>query len=193
MSHSTLKETDNPLVSPTEALALLNTETTENVVDSPQDLDESAQEDSSLRTFFGINLGAIGLLLDEGVDKEMVDNLECCPVPNSPSWLKGFTNVRGQITPVFDLNDFLQLDQEKSDQLEGEYLLVIGKGVSSFAINLTDFPEKLALGEQQHNSNTDVVPKVLQPHVRQVYFQDRLWCEWDYLGFMTMLKERLAQ
>ena len=55
----------------------------------------------------GILCGSWALAFPFDWARQIVDRFELSPIPKSPNWLLGATNVDGNILPVIDLNAYL--------------------------------------------------------------------------------------
>ncbi len=54
--------------------------------------------------------------------QEIVSNLKVTPIPNSPKFLSGVINLRGQVTPIIDLKEKFNL---KNKQSRGNYFIIV--------------------------------------------------------------------
>lgn len=68
--------------------------------------------------------------LDFGVDildsKEIIDNIELTEVPDSPFYVEGLIDLRGEVVPVVNLKK--RLNMETSDQSEGKIIITSIEG-----------------------------------------------------------------
>jgi chemotaxis signal transduction protein len=71
----------------------------------------------------GILCGSWALAFPFEWARQIVDTFECSPIPKSPAWLLGGTNVDGNILPVIDLRVYLG---ESSHSMARQQRLLIG-------------------------------------------------------------------
>jgi len=178
------------LILPSAALALLNA-----AESAPEAAADAAQREPARAlqgvAYFGLSYQRFGLLFDDRVNKELVDFENLRRLPNAPSWLQGFTNIRGAIIPVFDFNQLFGIQADKVlKTLSRNYLLVIGKGSQAFALPLQEFPHKLSFAITEAQPDQDLAPAPLRPFIRHCFRQDRPWFSIDHHAFLQDLKTR---
>ncbi|WP_320822729.1 chemotaxis protein CheW [Reinekea sp.] len=175
------------LILPSAALALLNAKTApDTAVDR---LEPDTASTGQRAAYFGLSYQRFGLLFDDRVNKELVDFENLRRLPNAPSWLQGFTNIRGAIIPVFDFNRLFGVQTDKGPKtLSRNYLLVIGKGSQAFALPLQEFPHKLSFTITEAQPDLDLAPVRLRPFIRHCFRQDRPWFSIDHHAFLQDLK-----
>src|SRR5262249_53729688 len=71
---------------------------------SPADVDEKVT-----RVRYGVRIAGLGLLIGSKTGAEVVFPLPLAAMPNSPEWLLGIINLRGNLLPVIDLYAALDL------------------------------------------------------------------------------------
>lgn len=87
---------------------------------------------------YGYRVGTLGFLVNQRVQSEVVEDPSIYPVPNSPSWMAGLMNLRGNIVPVFHLHGLLDSDEQISKQ---KNTLVLGEGESMLGIMINGLPK----------------------------------------------------
>ncbi len=195
MNSVVIPSQNNRLLTPSEALAVL------------QKLDGAeAQDDVEVSSshWFGLPLSrleqsgaSLGLLIREDCNKELIEEPAICQVPFTPSWLTGFTNVRGQITPVVNPYDFFCLDDVGSHatrergarQAPSSYILYFDHEGDSFAISVQHLPRKFTVTSNQVMSHPPGLTTDLRACVDSCYHHEGIWCEWN----LTKFKRRLTQ
>ena len=85
-------------------------------------------------------MGGIGLLIRPDCISEVVKPPPIHPIPNTPAWLSGILNLRGNLVPAFDLA--LMLDE--SVAYERPLLLVIDRGEWAAGVKIDGFPQPLS-------------------------------------------------
>lgn len=140
------------------------------------------------RARYGFRIGALGLLIESDTTSEILEHASIYPLPNTPPWLLGLINLRGNLIPIFDIKQFLALDNEEAH--EKRRLLILDQGEKAVGFYVDGLP---------HVATTDHVlsrlpplPAALQPYVAKAYAQaDFIWLEFDHPGFFQSLSERI--
>ncbi|MEJ2045469.1 MAG: chemotaxis protein CheW [Reinekea sp.] len=172
----------DPLLPPSEALALLNQHAIQQKADNETDKAVLS------RAFFGVRFDSFGLLFDDSMDKELIELSHLRTIPNSPSWLDGFSNVRGTITPVLNLHRLFGLERNEKDKLTKSYLLALNKGDTAFALPVTAFPEKLSFLDADQHHDEDLAPRRLKPYVESCFRGAIPWFLIRHCDFLKHLK-----
>lgn len=135
------------------------------------------------RVRYGFRVGNLGFLIDIDTVSEVVERATVYSVPQTPPWLVGLLNLRGNLVPVFDFNASLNLENAASDR---HYLLLLGEGgdmVGFFVENLpqvVDITHKLA--------NPPPLPGALRGYAGDIYSFDKIvWVEFDHRNFFQSL------
>jgi chemotaxis signal transduction protein len=188
---TTNRLTPQRLILPSAALALLNA--SKPAPDAAVDAAQRGPADALQRNaYFGLSFHRFGLLFEERVNKELVDFDNLRRLPNAPSWLQGFTNIRGAIIPVFNFNQLFGVETTKTAKtLSRNYLLVIDKGSQAFALPLQEFPHKLSFAITEAQPDQDLAPVRLRPFIRHCFRQERPWFSIDHHAFLQELKTRV--
>ncbi|WP_020406755.1 chemotaxis protein CheW [Hahella ganghwensis] len=200
MNSVVIPSQNNRLLTPSEALAVL------------QKLDGAeAQDDVEVSSshWFGLHLSqseqngaSLGLLIREDCNKELIEEPSICQVPFTPTWLLGFTNVRGQITPVVNPYDFFHLEDSDgqtakthssiSRQSDSSYILYFDHEGDSFAIAIHHMPRKFSVNSKQAMSHPPILTAELKACVDTCYHQEGIWCEWNLAKFKRRLTQMLT-
>lgn len=157
--------------------------------ESTQAVAASARQTAERSDFrgHGFIAGDIGLLLPPAMISEVSDPVPICRLPNTPHWLLGVVNLRGNMVPVFDISRVLGFDQEAPSQRYK--LLFVHIRDEWVGMKCKDLPVKLHLKAQRRLVKAPALPKVLLPHVRDCYHERSVWVEWDidkfFLGLMA--------
>lgn len=102
------------------------------------------------------------------LEKTLITEIQLKPViyaiPNSPVWLHGMLNLRGNILPVIDLAATLGTDLKSNP---GEFVLVLDRGVDALALLVDGLPRALtnpqaagSLAEMKLNADGFMQPGV---------------------------------
>jgi len=148
----------------------------------------------------------LGLLIQESCNKELLEAPAICKIPFTPSWLKGFITVRGQIAPVVDLQLFFGIDNARhearhsivSERRHGaagnnHYLLHFDAGSESFAISIRSLPRKFSVTSAQAMVLPPELTATLKACVGTCYQHQGIWCEWNIEQFKRRLTQMLSQ
>ncbi len=87
------------------------------------DIEEDSQEDA-LMQLVGFEIVTERFGVDILMVQEILRSAEVTPVPNSPEFIEGVINLRGNIIPVIDLRKRLNLLDE-NDTSEGSWVLIL--------------------------------------------------------------------
>ena len=77
------------------------------------------------RARYGFWIGDFGLLIDQDTTSEVLERWVIYPLPNVPAWFFGLINLRGNLVPIFDVKQFLQLEEGTREK---RWLLILDQG-----------------------------------------------------------------
>jgi twitching motility protein PilI len=138
---------------------------------------------------YGVRLGDIGLLIGRDTLSEVIAQAAIYPIPNTPPWLAGLMNLRGNLVPVFDLH--LLLGLEPPADRPRRFLLVLGRGDGAVGMYVDGLPQAVATGEGL--GQLPPLPEVLREHVQTGYVdQGALWLEFPHEALFSTLGQRLG-
>lgn len=142
---------------------------------------------------YGFEVAGIGLLLEEQTQSEVVEAKNAYALPNTPKWLTGLINLRGNLVPIFDLRVVLDFDRSRvasGGEAAKEYFLVVDKGERAAGFVTEQLPA--AVRDIGGAISTPVIPAVLREHVSGAWLRsDRVWFEFDHRSFLETLTSRL--
>ena len=99
------------------------------------DNDEEAEEEGLIQ-LVGFNIANEKFGVDILMVQEIIRAAEITAVPNSPEFVEGVINLRGNIIPVVDLRKRLHLYQENQTQLKSWVIILsIGDRVVGFVVD----------------------------------------------------------
>lgn len=140
------------------------------------------------RVRYGFRIGELGFLIGADTVSEVVEQATVYPVPQTPPWLAGIVNLRGNLVPVFDLQRCLEF---KVDHQEKRYLLVLDKGDDAIGLFIENLPQLMNANHKL--AHPPPLPAVLRGHVAMVYGEDKIiWVEFDHRGFFQSLATRMT-
>jgi chemotaxis signal transduction protein len=145
-----------------------------------------AQHEAELR--YGFRVLDLGLLVPARLTGEVLDRPRVFLVPNTPPWLRGLCNVRGNLVPVFDLRQLLGTQPTAT---ESRWVLVLGEGDAAAGLDIDTLPTPV--GTTRRPSGRPPVPAALREHLRDALLAgDQVWLDVDLDRFLRSLAPRIA-
>lgn len=140
---------------------------------------------------FGFMLGNIGILIPEHTLSEVMTSFRVFPVPNTMDWMRGLTNLRGNLIPVYDLRLLLGLSDEP---MEYNNLLVLEKGSIAVGMLIESLPRSRDISSWHPLMHTPRMPAGLTEFITEVYaVQETIWLAFDHRSFFEHLKNKVAK
>jgi len=101
---------------------------------------------------YGYKISDMNFLVPEGTVSEVISKQNIFTLPNSPAWIEGLINIRGNIVPVMNLSKYLNHDIDNKNI----NILVLNKSDASatLAIIINGLPVSL-----EHNDSKTAVSK----------------------------------
>ena len=127
------------------------------MADTTYDLERvEDDEDDGLMQLVGFGIGREKFGVDILTVQEIIRSTEVTPVPNSPSFVEGVINLRGDIIPVIDLRKRLSLYLADND-IEKNWVLIlrIGNRVVGFIVD--NVSEVLKIAEDDIDPPPNIV------------------------------------
>lgn len=138
----------------------------------------------------GFKIGNRRLLHDLSTSLEMVDPLPIFRLPNTPNWLLGLSNLRGNLIPIIDLARYLgevPLNREK------QMLLVVGSGNRTIGMIIDGVLEQISLNDEIPPSAVKDSPDIIKPFINAAYrFQGEIWLQADLDSMFRELSTKIA-
>ena len=145
---------------------------------------DNVEPESEFR--YGFRIGSIGFLLPKQENAEIIEQMHPCAIPNTPQWLKGVINVRGNLVPIFDMCSLLGLEEEQ----QSERLLILGQGYKAVGLYIDALP--MIVERLEKVESIPPVPELLINHMRGLYMHNKdIWLDLSFDDFFTELGERL--
>ena len=147
---------------------------------------EAALDASSPRTRgqpnrFGFRVGQLRLLITPQTFSEVVMQAVIYPLPNVPAWFPGVLNQRGNLLPVFDLHQLLDIEERSHDK---RTVLVLDQGSDAVGMLIDGLPQAIPL--TQTLRHVPSLPAALAAHVPSAYATGgTVWLAFDHRGFFT--------
>ncbi|NIR32768.1 MAG: chemotaxis protein CheW [Gammaproteobacteria bacterium] len=135
---------------------------------------------------YGFRVATLGILIGQRQASEVLEQPDIYPVPNTPGWLRGLVNLRGNLVPVFDLAELLGLEREEDTASVKPMLLVVGKGEEALGLIIEGFPRAIDLSRPL--AETPPLPDRLRDFHRGTYLDDSVvWLDIDLARFVGSL------
>lgn len=153
------------------------------------------QDEAHETTRFGFRVGALGLLIGERVACEVVPPASIARIPNTAAWLRGVTNLRGSLVPVFDLEVLFgsapDAPDNAADARERKMILVMGRGERAAGLLIDGYPR--AVRGATPLAELPPLPDALEAHVGAGYIHEgSAWIEFRHEAFLEALARRVA-
>ncbi len=140
------------------------------------------------RSLHGFKVSNLGLLLPAETVSELFQDLAYCRLPNTPDALVGMANVRGDIVPLFDLNELFGMPA--GGKHHWRFLIVRNEDEETVGIRVEGLPTRLTLSARNKLKTLPPLPEPLRPYVRACYQLDDIWVEWDIFGCFSQLSKQ---
>ena len=127
-------------------------------------------------TRYGYTIGNFNFLIPESTVSEVIQNPSIFNLPNSPAWIEGLINIRGNIIPVMNIARLLKNPGNK----KAESILVLENTGSNTAIGIiiNNLPVSLEIGETK--TSTNEYPEILHDYIKEGFNQNNAdWIEFD--------------
>lgn len=136
----------------------------------------------------GFFVGDVGLMIDFIGGSELTEMPDYYAVPNAPSWLKGLTNLHGVIVPVFDLVQFLNLENKHKGK---QMLLILQHHEKAVGVVVNGLPTRLTWRDSQRMED-NASPDNLSQYIDGAYLLgEQLWFDLDVDTLCTALERGL--
>jgi len=132
---------------------------------------------------YGYEISQFNFMIPKTMTCEVVQNKKVFNLPNSPLWLHGLINIRGNITPVMDIHSLITQSFEPSST---QQILMLDKGSKAIALLVDALPHSLVTTEKM--STFDNVPELISKFCKPGFkHTNKEWYEFDVQGFFKSL------
>jgi chemotaxis signal transduction protein len=146
---------------------------------------------------YGVDCGRAHLLLGSEIACEVVSDGACCPLPNAPESLVGLHVSRGDLIPVYRIENALHglYPAVSSSHLNREvdtvpWILLLGKGEERVGIVLQQLPQLYDITGREPVQTKANFSEVVSQFTRQTYHVDnQWWLVFDWLAFLKALSD----
>lgn len=108
---------------------------------------ENARANGSTFQIVVFRLGQEEYALQIGQIKEVVLTPSITTMPQSPEYIKGVSNIRGNIIAIVDLEERFGLKNKQAEIVEGKYTLVVESEEFKMGVLVKDVPNTMAIAE----------------------------------------------
>jgi len=137
----------------------------------------------------GFWISNIGFLLPQRYISEVSEQTPVSRLPNTPNWLCGMTNLRGNIVPVFDFNILLGIHSKQKNNRKQVSVCIDDQWVAIYSDGL---PTRVLVNHEDQMDKIPPIPDQLQPFVSRCYKQEEhIWLDWDIDGFFKWLTNNM--
>ena len=105
------------------------------------------------------------------------------PLPNVPDFIKGITNVRGQVVPVIDLEDKFELEKK-----ENQFIVILEVHDTTVGMLVDDVEEVMRINENKVKES----PRILEEKIHTNYMKGVAVLE-DRMIIILDLEEGLGE
>lgn len=137
-------------------------------------------------TRYGYRISNMNFLVPEKTVSEVIQNQNIFSLPNSPFWIEGLINIRGNIIPVMNIDKLLKNKVENYTSI-----LVLNKTEthSTIAIMISELPVSLEHNESE--TTTQNYPEVIQEYINKGFRQnDTNWVEFNLQELFKNLADK---
>lgn len=137
---------------------------------------------------YGFRVGNIGLVVGEDKDCEVIDDALISLIPNTPVWLLGLLNLRGNLVPVFDLKLLFGIEQQSHGK---QRLLMVDEGDMAVALRIDGLPR--VVDTRHRSARLPPMPEALQGYVHAAYVhEETIWLDVDVEAFFESLRPQIV-
>jgi chemotaxis signal transduction protein len=109
-------------------------------------------------------------------------------MPNTPGWLLGLCNRRGDLVPVFDLRTLLGISERTPDK---KYLFIVDKGEYASGFFIDNYPASAY--SLQPLGKLPAMPELLKDHVITAYeHEQQSLLEIDHRSLFKAITKQLS-
>lgn len=127
-------------------------------------------------TRYGYKISTMNFLVPESTVSEVIQNPNIFSLPNSPLWIEGLINIRGNIIPVMNIDKYLK--STNGEKLTNILVLDKADNKAAIAIMISDLPTSLEIGESNKASNE--YPEALNDFIKNGFNQNNTdWVEFN--------------
>ena len=154
------------------------------VIPIPDQAEIDAEEKNSIR-LYGFKLGNIGLLLDKDLYRELFDGVRVTAIPLMPDYVSGLFNVRGNLVPVFDLNEKFHI-KKLAEPTQKRKILVLGQSDQMLGIEVEEMLIPIKFSEEDKQDEVSGAHSSLDEFINSCYIKDgQRWFGLNHIALMS--------
>jgi len=133
---------------------------------NPQKVERERRKEGKIIQIIVFNLGdeEYGASIDQV--REIIRTRVITPIPNSPDFIDGLTNVRGEIAVVIDLKNRFFLPAKK--EIKEKHIIMTEQDKNLFGLKVDEVTEVLRIPETEIKTTPELVTKVDTDYMRGV-------------------------
>ena len=125
---------------------------------------------------YGYKIASMNFLVPEGVVSELIQQPNIFNLPNSPMWIRGLINIRGNIIPVMCLEKLLNLNSTQ----DASNILVFNKSDNDKAIAFMVDDLPVLLEQSENVVKAANYPDTLDEYLSEGFSQNNIdWIEFN--------------
>lgn len=158
-------------------------------------LSERVSEEELKHIRYGFRIAGQNLLFEKTVPCEAIQNSLIYPVPNTPVWLSGLINLRGNLIPVIDLSSRISAQNGDRPETGRKTLLIIDRNEDIIGTFIDGLPVALQIDEDTVETvdNFDDAPELFRDRIRTAYRVDEsIWYEVDHKSLFRQLTTEIS-
>lgn len=134
-----------------------NKELTVEEVKRQASLEQKQEEVGNLIQLIIFKLGGEEYALNIDQIKEVVLTPNIAKIPQTPNYVKGVANIRGNVIAIVDLEEKFNLINNNRESLRGNYTLVVESESFKIGILVKEVPNTLTVAEKNIDSSSSVL------------------------------------
>jgi len=133
---------------------------------NPQKVERERRKEGKIIQIIVFNLGdeEYGASIDQV--REIIRTRVITPIPNSPDFIDGLTNVRGEIAVIIDLKNRFFLPAKK--EIKEKHIIMTEQDKNLFGLKVDEVTEVLRIPETEIKTTPELVTKVDTDYMRGV-------------------------
>jgi len=137
----------------------------------------------------GFRIGDLRLMIRYEDGSELAELPDIYRLPNVPDWFRGFANLHGVLTPVFELSRYLGIEHARQAK---PMLLVLSRGADAAGVVIDGMPERLHWSDDDA-ADPATAPRRLAPHVSGAcLIGERLWFDLKCHALLDALEHAMG-
>lgn len=110
---------------------------------------------------FGVNIDAV---------REIIKMSMITPIPESPDFIKGIVNVRGEIVTTIDIKS--RFDLQQTEDVEAKHIVVTKQEDNLFGLIVDEVIEVLRIMKKEIKSTPNLIDKINEKYIKGIISHD---------------------